>query len=344
MAQLKVNIACWDYDRTRAIYDGRVKAEGMEINFIPVWVEETFTRMLRNKEFDASEMSLSAYTSSLFTEDHPFIALPVFPSRMFRHRSIFINTDSGVSEPKDLVGKRVGVHRYRHTASVWIRGILAEFYGVPLSSVTYYTGGLESPEEESKFWNLPSAKEAPLKSGIKIQQIGEDKSLSSMLEQGEIAALYSARNPSSFTKKAKSVGRLFPDFPKGEMDYYAKTKIFPIMHTLVIRRDLYESNPWMAVSLLKAFTEAKELAYKALRQSGALRYMLPWLPAEVEQASQLMGADYWPYGFKENYQTLSTFLRYSYEQGLSERLLKPEELFAKETLDPYMKDEFSPTL
>ena len=282
---LRVNLACWDYDRTRPIWDGRVKVEGIDLNYIPLWVEETFSRMLTNKEFDVSEMSLSAYISSLFTKDKPFIAIPVFPSRTFRHRSIFVNVNSGIKEPKDIVGKKVGVYRFRHTASVWIRGTLADNYDLPLNSVTYYSGGLERPEEdESKFWGLPSTGERMATLGIKIEQIGERKTLSSMLENGEIDALYTARMPSAFTARSKNISQLFKDYVHEEMAYYTKTKIFPIMHTIVIRRDLYEQNRWMAISLLKAFIEAKEMAYKALYQTGALRYMLPWMNWEVEQS------------------------------------------------------------
>lgn len=342
---LRINLACWDYDRTRPLLDGRVKTEGVDLNYIPLWVEETFSRMLKNKEFDVSEMSLSAYVSSLFTQERPLVAIPVFPSRTFRHRSIFVNASSGIKEPKDLVGKKVGVYRFRHTASVWIRGILQDNYGVPLDSVTYYSGGLERAEEdESKFWGLPSTGEKMAKSGIKINQIGESKTLSSMLENGEIDALYTARMPSTFTTGSKNIAYLFPDYVRSEMDYFSKTKIFPIMHTIVIRRDVYEANPWLAISLLKAFLEAKEMGYKALYQTGALRYMLPWMTWEVEESRKLMGKDYWPYGFRANYDTLNTFLRYSFEQGLSERKLRPEEVFAKETLDPYIKDELAPTL
>jgi 4,5-dihydroxyphthalate decarboxylase len=342
---LRINLACWDYDRTRPIYDGRVRIEGMEVNYIPLWVEETFSRMLRNKEFEVSEMSLSAYISSLFTKEPPFVAIPVFPSRTFRHRSIFVNKNSGINVPSDLKGKRVGVYRFRHTASVWIRGILADNYDLPLNSVSYYSGGLERPEvDESKFWGLPSTGERMSKSGIRIQQIGENKILSTMLENGDIDALYTARMPSSFTSGSKNVAHLFPDYVQAEMDYFKKTRIFPIMHTIVIRKDVYEKNRWMAISLLKGFIEAKELAYKALYQTGALRYMLPWMSWEVEESRKLMGKDYWSYGFKSNYETLKTFLRYSYEQNLSDRELEPEDVFAEETIDPYIKDELAPTL
>jgi 4,5-dihydroxyphthalate decarboxylase len=340
---LKINLACWDYDRTRAIREGTVKVEGMDVNYIPLWVEETFSRMLRSKEFDVSEMSLSGYISSLFMRDKPLIAIPVFPSRTFRHRSIYVNKDSGIRKPRDLVGKKIGVYRFRQTAGVWIRGMLADNYRVPVDSVTYYSGGLERPELESKFWGMPSVQEAA-NSKIKIKQIGENQTLNSMLEDGGIDALYSARMPSSFTSRSKNVGLLFPDYVNEEMNYFKMTKIFPIMHTIAIRRKIYEKNRWMAVSLLKAFIEAKERAYKALYQTGALRDMLPWMTWEVEQSVRLMGKDYWPYGFRANRKTIETFLRYSYEQNLSERNLDPEEAFADETLDPYIKDEFAPPL
>lgn len=341
MSKVRINLACWDYDRMQALVDGRVKPEGIDLNFIPVWIEESVPRMLKYKEFEAAEMSLSAYSTFFSPDDPQLIAIPIFPSRTFRHRSIYINTNSGIHKPSDIVGKRVGVPRFTQTACVWMRGMLSEHYGVPLNSVTYYVGGLETPELESEYLGEQFASS---KSDLKVKPIGKERVLSKMLDEGEIDVLYSARAPSCFKTGSKNVGRLFPDYPAAEKEYYEKTKIFPIMHTIVLRKEVYEDNPWVCVSLLKAATEAKRLAYKALFEVGVLRYMLPWMNYEADEVRKLMGQDYWPYGVPPNYNVIDTFLKYIYEQGQSRTRLKPEQVFAKETLDVYENDEFAPPM
>ena len=326
--KMRLTLACWDYDRTRALMDGRVQVDGVDLTYLNLPVEETFFRMLRNAEFDACEMSLSSYVVSLFEADPRFIAIPVFPSRYFRHSCIYVNANSGIREPKDLIGKKMGVPEYQMTAPVWIRGTLADQYGVPVNSVTYYTGGEEEPGRTEKLaLSLPA--------GIKVEQIGPTQTLSKMLESGEIHALQTARAPSTYTGGTGKVRRLFPDYPAIEREYYAKTKIFPIMHTVVIRRSVYEKNRWLAQSLYKAFVQAQKIAYEDLRETAALKSMLPWLPQYIEETDRLMGRDFWQYGYEPNVNTLSTFLRYSFEQGLSKRLLTPKELFAPESLESF---------
>lgn len=328
MSKLKLSFGCWNYDRTRALMDGTVVPDGIDLNYLNMPVEETFFRMLRNQEFDIAEMSLSSYTVSLFKPERPFIAIPVFPSRFFRHSCIYVNADAGINEAKDLIGKRIGTPEYQMTAPVWIRGILNDHYQVPVDSVTYVTGGEEEPGRSEKL-------KLALPPNIKVEQIGPTQTLSQMLLDGEIDALHTARAPSSFFKGNGKVKRLFPDYKEVEREYYRKTKIFPIMHTLVIRREVYEANRWIAQSLYKAFVQAQQLAYADLRETAALKTMLPWLNADVEDAIREMGDDYWPYGLERNRDTLQTFLRYSYEQGLSKHLLKPEELFAPETSEAF---------
>jgi 4,5-dihydroxyphthalate decarboxylase len=274
-----------------------------------------------------AEMSLSSYVVSLFKPDPPFIAIPVFPSRFFRHSCIYVNADAGIAEAKDLIGKKVGNPEYQMTAPVWIRGILSDDYHVPVESVTYFTGGEEEPGRPEKL-----ALELP--SGIRLARIGPTQTLSSMLASGEIDALYTARTPSSFRSGGR-VKRLFEDFVPVERDYFRRTGIFPIMHTVVIRRELYERHRWVAQSLYKAFCAAQRETYADLFQTAALKAMLPWLTAHVEEARREMGDDFWPYGFAANRHVLDTFLRYSYEQGLSTQLLEPERLFAPETLEAF---------
>ena len=328
MAKLRLTLACWNYDRTRALLEQRIPVEGIELNYLNLPVEETFFRMLRHREFDAAEMSLSSYTLSLFRENPPFIAIPVFPSRFFRHSCIYVHSGSSIREPKDLVGKRIGNPEYQMTAPVWIRGILSDEYSVPASSATYFSGGEEQPGRPEKLaLDLPPQ--------IRTQIIPADKTLSRMLECGEIDALYTARAPSTFRNGEGNVRRLFHDYSKVEREYFEKTRIFPIMHTVVIRRDVYERNPWVAQSLYKAFVAAKREAWEDLHEMAALKTMLPWLVRHVEDTERTMGRDFWPYGLEPNEHVLETFLRYSYEQGLSKRQLNPRELFAPESLESF---------
>jgi 4,5-dihydroxyphthalate decarboxylase len=324
--RLPLTLACWDYDRTRALMDGRVQPEGIDLTYLPLGMPESFFRMLRYGEFGASEMSLSWYTRTVFTEPRPFIAIPVFPSLMFRHSSIYVHAGSGISSPADLRGRRVGCPEYQMTAAVWIKGILAEHYGVPVNSVSYHTGGLKEPGRREMPLQLPD--------DIHIEAIPADRTLSEMLEQGEIDALYTAEAPETFEQGSTNVRRLFENHAAVEREFFQQTGLFPIMHTVVLRRDIYEQNRWVAQSLTKAFGAAQQIAYRELREMTALKLMLPWLLSHLEDTVQAMGSeDFWPYGVTRNRKTLSTFLRYSFEQGLSPRLLEPEELFAPETLE-----------
>jgi 4,5-dihydroxyphthalate decarboxylase len=328
VSKLRLTLACWDYDRTRALADGRVVPEGIDLNFLPLHVEETFFRMLRNREFDVAEMSLSSYCVSLTREDPAFVAIPVFPSRFFRHSCIFVSSKSGISEPKDLIGKRIGVPEYQMTAPVWIRGVLSDEYGVDPASVTYCSGGEEEPGRDEKLkLNLPDR--------FKVTPIGPDQTLSAMLASGEIDALHSARTPSTFYSQPDAVKRLFPDFVAVEKAYFRRTGIFPIMHVIAIRRSVYEANRWIAQSLLKAFEAAQALTYANLAVTSAMTTMLPWQVAAVEEARAELGDDWWPYGFSRNRATLDTFLRYHHEQGLSPTKLEPEALFAPETFETF---------
>ncbi len=328
MSKLKLTFACWNYDRTRALMDGSIQPDGIDLNYLNLPVEETFFRMLRHQEFEMAEMSLSSYTVSMFREPRPFVAIPIFPSRFFRHSCIYVNANSGIREAKDLIGKRVGNPEYQMTAPVWIRGILSDHYGVPVDSVTYYTGGEEEPGRSEKIrLDLPP--------NIKVQPIGPEQTLSKMLLDGEIDALYTARMPSSFLKGGGKVRRLFEDYEPVERNYFRETGIFPIMHTVALRRDVYEAHPWIAQSMMKALVASQQRCYEDLYETAALKTMLPWLTAHVEQAKREMGDDFWPYGFEKNEATLRTFLRYSFEQGLSKRLLEPRELFAPQTLESF---------
>ncbi len=327
MKKLPLTLACWDYDRTRALADGRVMVDGVDLNYVALPVEETFFRMLRFREFDAAELSLSSYSVSLLRDEPAFIAIPVFPSRFFRHSCIFVSTQSGITKASDLAGKRIGVPEYQMTAPVWIRGILQDEYGIDPASVTHLTGGEEETGREEKLkLNLPDK--------FKLKPISPTQTLSQMILDGEIDALFTARAPSTFYTHPDKVRRLFPD-PETERAYFKKTNIFPIMHVIVIRRDVYLANRWLAQSLFKAFEAAKKITYDDLRITAALKTSLPWQTSAVEDVVNLMGHDWWSYGFANNRHVLDIFLRYHHEQGLSSRRLQPEELFAPETLEAF---------
>jgi 4,5-dihydroxyphthalate decarboxylase len=329
MADLKLTLACWDYDRTKALMDGSVRPEGIELTYKNLFVAETFERMVRDREFEVSEMAMTFYVGTLGLEDPPFIALPVFPLRFFRHSAVFVNTASGIQSPKDLIGKNVGeLFIYGHDAGVWAKGILSDEYGVPANSVTYHVGGLD----RYALWDWAPFTPPP---DVKVHQLRPDRTLNGMLEAGEIDALYSAIVPPSLIGGSPRVRRLFEDYESVERDYFRRTGIYPIMHTLVIRKDVYREHPWVAQSIYAAFKEAKSRAYSQYKLGELFMhgtFMVPWFTAHREENRKLMGDDLWPYGLEPNRKVLDTFLRYHHEQGLSKRRLTPDELFAPETL------------
>jgi 4,5-dihydroxyphthalate decarboxylase len=328
VTRLRLAFACGDYDRTRALYEGTVQPDGIDLAYLRLPVEETFFRMMRHREFEVAELSLSSYVKSLDLDPSPFVALPVYPSRQFRHGGIFVNAASGIEKPEDLRGKVVGTPEWQLTAGVWIRGILADRHGVPVDSVEYRTGGQETPGRIEKA-------AVDLGGRVRIEPIPADTTLSAALADGRIDALQSPRVPSSF-RPGGPVRRLFSDPVAAEKQYFTDTGIFPIMHVVVVRRDVYERHPWVAQSLTKALHLAKRAAMENLYDSSALRFTLPWLIPAVEEAKALMGEDYWSYGLEANAETLSTFLRYHHEQGLSRRRYEPKELFAPEATEEFV--------
>ena len=327
MSRLQLSFACWNYDRTRALKDGSVEVDGIDLNYLDLPVEETFFRMARFREFDLAEMSLSSYCVSLHRPERPFVALPIFPSRFFRHSCIYVNAAAGIREPRDLIGKRIASPEYQMTAPVWIRGILAEHHGVPVEGDFLFGGEEQTGRVEKMKIDLPPS--------IRVRPIGPTQTLSSMLRDGQIDALYTARMPSSYQSGDGKVRRLFENYAEIELAYWRKTGIFPIMHTVVMRREVYEANRWIAQSLTKAFIAAQRRTYDDLAETAALKAMLPWLNAHVEEARREMGEDWWPYGVEKNRKTLDTFTRYHFEQGLSARKLDVDELFAPESLESF---------
>ncbi len=327
--RVPLTLACWDYDRTLPLATGDIRPDGVDLTYLSLPVEETFFRMARYREFEAAELSLSSYAISL-DQGAPFMAIPVFPSRAFRHNGIYVNASSGIKQPADLAGRLVGVAEYQLTANVWIRGILAEHYGVAVESVRYRTGGMHAPGRAAKLKHDPPP-------GVEIEPIPAGRTLADMLVTGEIDALYSPRTPEPFAARRPEVRRLFADPRAEEERYFKETGIFPIMHVLVLRRDVYEQRPWLAQSLFKAFEAARVATELRMAETAATRYMVPWLYADLERTREIMGADPWTYGLGEaNEFTLRTFLRYSSDQGLAGPLREPASLFAPETLDTYI--------
>jgi 4,5-dihydroxyphthalate decarboxylase len=323
---LQLSLSVCDYDRTRAIFDGRAPIEGCDVTAVPVEPEEAFHRAFKFHEFDISEISMSSYMMTTARGDAHYVAIPAFVSRLFRHSGIYIRTDRGIAKPQDLRGKTIGLPEYQITANVWIRGIFQDEYGVKPSDIKWRRGGVEDPgREERAAIKLPP--------DIDLKPVPEHRTLSEMLAAGELDGLISARAPSCFLRGAPNVARLFPDYPATEEAYFRKTKIFPIMHAIGIRRSLVEKHPWLAVSVYKAFIKAKELCMHELGQIGHLFTSLPWSVAEYDRLRKVMGEDYWSYGAEPNRHVLDTLTRYSFEQGLSVRKLSVDEMFVPSTYD-----------
>jgi 4,5-dihydroxyphthalate decarboxylase len=327
MGKIQLTLACEDYDRTRPIKDRRIKPEGIELNYLVMSVEEIFWRMMKYEEFDISELSMGAFLTAAARGRRPFVAIPVFPSRTFRHRCIFINTASGIQRPEELRGKRMGVPEYSMTAAVWLRGLFQHEYGIPPSEIHWIQAGEEQPGRKDRVdFEMPP--------GVRLES-KNDRTLNEMIASGEIDAMMSPRMPSCFLEGAPNVRRLFPNYRQAEMKYFVKTGLFPIMHVIVIKRAIYEKDPWVAQTVYKAFCEAKDLCMRELYDTNILRVSLPWTSAEYEDTCDLMTADYWPYGLTSNRKNLETLHGYLYEQGLIKHRLNLDELFARETLEAF---------
>jgi 4,5-dihydroxyphthalate decarboxylase len=321
MGRLSLTVATWDYDRVRPLVDGRVGIEGCDVNYLTMPVEECFERAFLHGEFEIAEIGFSPYLIALSRGMTPYVAVPAFLSRCFRHSAIYIRTDRGIDGPAELGGKRVGVPEYQMSAVMWLRGWLADEHGIAAKDISWVQGGLENPGRRDKFpLNLPA--------GFPLATVDE-KALSAMLADGELDAIMSARRPSCFVSGHPAVRRLFPNYREVERDYYRRTGLFPIMHAVGIRRDVLDAHPWLAASAYKAFAQAKAIAEAEFAETTALKITLPWITAEFESTHEAMGADFWSYGIEANRHTLETMARYSFEQGLATRLVTLEEMFAK---------------
>ncbi|KAF2194027.1 hypothetical protein K469DRAFT_189810 [Zopfia rhizophila CBS 207.26] len=320
MGKIPLTFACGLTDRMNALYTGEVRPEGIDINFLAInHPRDVFDRMVGNQEFDASELSASEYITRYVAGDTQFIAIPVFPSRAFRHSFICVN-DRTVKKPKDLEGKKIGVQLYTMTAAVWIRGLL-EQQGVDLSNVQWIEGAMETGQAHGQPSALPTLKP------VAITKNKTGKSLSQLLREGEIDATIGADCPPSLGK-VEHVKRLYPNFKEVEKEYWREHHIFPIMHLVVLRRDFYEKHRFAATSLFNALNESKNVAYHRMRFLGALQFMLPWLASELDEIDEVFGGDPWPYGVEENRKTLEALVRFLLEQGMIEREVRVDELFA----------------
>ena len=319
-ADLPLTFACGLYDRMVPLYAGETRPVGIDLNFLAIdEPRRIFDRMGRNLEFDACEMSSSEVISRLAAGRNEMVALPVFPSRVFRHGFITVNRKA-VKAPKDLAGKRIGVPLYTQTAAVFIRGLLQDEHGVDLSKVHWVQGATNSPESHGN----PAA--PPLRKAVAIEQNSSGRSLSELLERGEISAIIGSGMPTAL-RTNPDVQRLFPDFHAVELDYYRRTRIFPIMHLVAIRRDVYERHPFIATSLYEAMTKAKDIALEKMRDTGALRYMLPGMIAELDEIDETFAGDPWPYGVEANRPTLEALVRYMAEQSLIAAPIPVDDLF-----------------
>jgi 4,5-dihydroxyphthalate decarboxylase len=320
-ANVPITFACGLYDRMQALYTGEVKPKGIDLNFEAIDAPRIiFDRMAGQQAFDVSELSCSEFITRQSAGDNAFVAIPVFPSRAFRHGFIAINKRAGISKPKDLEGKRIGVPLYTMSAAVWIRGHLEHEYGVDLSNVHWVEGSINSPTGHGEPTVLPMLRKVP----ITVNKSG--KSLSQLLDEGEIDAIIGTTLPDSRRHNPEIV-RLFPDFREVEKDYYKRTGIFPIMHLIAIKRATYEKNPFIAQSLYDAFNESKQVALNKMRNLAALRYMLPWLGDDLDELDTVFGGDPWPYGVDANRTTMATLMQYMVEQGVLKAEIPVDDLF-----------------
>jgi 4,5-dihydroxyphthalate decarboxylase len=322
MANIQLTLAIGAYDHMRDLLDGTVRAEGIDLTVLRLPIEEIFYRFTRYREWDVSEMSFGKVISLVSQNDKSVVAIPVFPSRVFRHSSIYVRADSGITTPEQLSGKRIGVPEWAQTAAIYSRGMLAHEYGVDIKSIHWHQGGVnEAGRIEKVKLKLPD--------GMRYTVV-QERSLSEMLLAGEIDAMLSARPPMPFAAGDDRVRRLFEDYRAVELRYWRKTGIFPIMHVVAMRREVHERHPWVAMNLLKAFEAAKNQSLKRMTEITASFYPLPWMADNTLLSRELLGENFWPYGIEPNRQTLEAFTQYAFEQGVSHRKVAVEELFVPE--------------
>ena len=332
MPNQKLDIAFWDYDRTRALADGTVKIDGVDASFhsAPI-VTEIFRGMIGEHRFNVSELGLTYFLRTFDGGSSPFVAIPVFPNRAFRHSAIFINKASGIEKPEDLNGKTIGeLALYGHDAGIMPKGMLMDECGFKPETCRWIIGGLDWPLKPIDFVSHPHP------ANVTVSDIAHGKELGAMLEAGEIDALISADVPKCVLQHSPRVGRLFPNFREVESDYFRRTGIFPIMHTVVIRRDLLAQHPELSSSIYKGFCDAKKAAEEKYKHGlifNSMETMFPWFSQLIDDDIAVLGEDWWPYGMKANRKAIDAVLRYHHEQGITDRLFTVEDLFLPELLN-----------
>jgi 4,5-dihydroxyphthalate decarboxylase len=327
MPKLKLSIAIGNYDRVRALFDGAVQIDGVEPIFMQLPPEEIFFRAFRTQDFDICELSMSSFTVKTASGDCPYVGVPAFVSRAFRHNSIYVRTDR-INTPADLKGKRVGLPEYQLTACVWARAILEDDHGIKPSDVIWVRGGIDDPSRLEKITIM-------LPSGVRLENAPEGKTISQLLEAGDIDAFIAPRVPRLGGKSNPNVGWLFRDPLAAGKDYYRRTGIFPIMHVTGVRRRLVEEHPWLPAAVLKAFEQAKAKCLEELEDTATSKCTLPFVDEQLKAARELMGQDFWSYGLAANRKVLETFLRRHHAEGLSPRLVRPEEMFHPSTHETF---------
>jgi 4,5-dihydroxyphthalate decarboxylase len=322
MPNIQLSLAVNEYEHVRDLLDGAVTVAGVDLTVLRLQIEEIFYRFTFFREWDISEMSFAKVISLASQGDDRIVPIPVFVSRAFRHSSIYVRSDSPITKPEDLAGKRIGVPEWAQTAAIYSRGMLAHDYGVDLNSIHWHQAGVNDAGRVEKV-------QLKLPGGLKLTPV-KDRSLSEMLLAGDLDAVFTARPPLPFEQNDGRIRRLIPNYREVELDYFKRTGIFPIMHVVVVRRDIYERHRWVAMNLFKAFEEAKNRSLARARDITASFLPLPWMADQVGAWSELAGEDFWPYGIKPNRPTLDAFLQYAHEQGVCHRLLTAEELFPPE--------------
>jgi 4,5-dihydroxyphthalate decarboxylase len=320
MPNLPLTLACWDYDRTRPLFDGRVKADGIDLDFKVMRPRQIFPRMLEHQEFQVSELSFASFASLKARGNCPFVGLPIALSKIFRHSCIYVRPGAGISSPKDLKGKRIGVSQYAASAIVFMRGMMQHDHDVMPADTHWFMGGLNTPVPPPK---VP----VQVPADVRLDYLEGDETLEAKMESGELDALYSVYIPSIFRNGSPSIARLWPNFKELETDYFRRTGIFPVMHIMVIRDDVHRDHPWVANSIYRAFCEARDIALESLPDSDALHVALPFLLDHVEETWRVFGKHYWDYGIEPNRPAFEAMGRYMFEQGLAARVVTPEEMF-----------------
>lgn len=327
MSKLQLSVAMGDYDRNRALFDGRVQIDGCDPVYMLLSPEEMFFRAMRSRDFDITELSFSSYLVKHSRGECPYIAVPVFLSRAFRHTSIYVRKDR-IKKPEDLKGKKIGIPEYQLTAIVWARSILQDDYGIAPEDVVWVRGGIDTPGRPEKI-------KLDLPAGVRIESAPENMTISEMLDRGDLDGFIAPRPPSGAAASNPNVGWLFDDPTTVAKDYYRRTGIFPIMHVVGIRKELAEKNRWLPGAVYKAFSESKTKALELLADTSATKVTLPFVEEQLKSAKETLGQDFWSYGVAPNRKTLEAFTRHHHAQGLSSRLVNVDELFDPSTYESY---------